>query len=383
MGIQYIGTERFPTVCSFAPKPTKARPEDGFISPVKRLCHFQEGGTSMLKCFSPKNRLMLAAIIVTGMWSSDGFAQNQVSIGASKDNTLYEDAGGSLSNGAGQHMFAGKTNLTTNGLLRRALVAFDVAGNVPAGATVVSVTLTLNVSQTVAGSQAVNVHRVLADWGEGTSTAPGNGGGGGAATSGDATWLHTFFNTSFWATAGGDFVSTPSAIRSVGGIGSYTWASTPALVSDVQRWLDSASSNHGWVLIGNEETMQTAKAFATKENFNAAARPRLDVTYDTGTDVGQDNLPPLAFSLDQNYPNPFNPTTTITYRIGSPAFVTLKVFDAAGQDIATLVSEQKAAGTYTATWNAAGLASGAYFYRLRARSQAGDIVQTRKLLLLR
>ncbi len=337
----------------------------------------------MLKCFSPTNRLMLAAIFLAGLWSSDGFAQTQVSIGATKDNTLYEDASGSLSNGAGQNMFAGKTNLTTNGLLRRALVAFDIAGNIPAGATIVSVTLILNVSQTVAGSHAVDVHRVLADWGEGTSTAPGNGGGGGAATSGDATWLHTFFNTALWATAGGDFVSTPSATRSVGGIGGYTWGSTAALVSDVQQWLDLPSTNFGWILLGNEETMQTAKAFATKESFNAAARPRLDVTYNIGVDVGDDNLPPLTFSLDQNYPNPFNPTTRITYRLGSPAFVTLKVVDAVGQDITTLVSEQKAAGIYTATWNAAGLASGAYFYRLRARSQAGDVVQTRKLLLLR
>jgi hypothetical protein len=73
---------------------------------------------------------------------------------------------------------------------------------------------------------------------------------------------------------------------------------------------------------------------------------------------------PAAFILDQNYPNPFNPSTTIRYRVTTNDVVKLKVFNSVGQVVATLVDEQKAPGTYTATWDASSAASGTYFYRL-------------------
>jgi len=88
---------------------------------------------------------------------------------------------------------------------------------------------------------------------------------------------------------------------------------------------------------------------------------------------------PTRFSLDQNYPNPFNPTTTIQYSIVNTQFTILNVYDVLGREISTLVKEVKRPGTYTVEWNAQGLPSGVYFYRL----QAGAFVQTRKLLLLR
>jgi len=102
---------------------------------------------------------------------------------------------------------------------------------------------------------------------------------------------------------------------------------------------------------------------------------------------------PLQFSLLQNYPNPFNPSTTITYRIASPAFVSLEVLDITGNRVASLVNEQKVQGEYTLNFDARDLASGVYFYRLKASTtdqgspalagQAGTFVATRKLLLVR
>jgi hypothetical protein len=96
---------------------------------------------------------------------------------------------------------------------------------------------------------------------------------------------------------------------------------------------------------------------------------------------------PTDFDLAQNYPNPFNPTTTISFGLPSNSFVVLKVFDALGREVSVLVSEELAAGSYTRQWNAAGLASGVYFYRLLARpisrGKAGSLTQTRKLILLR
>ncbi len=119
-----------------------------------------------------------------------------------KDATLYEDAAGALSNGAGQHMFAGTKGA---GRLVRVLVAFDVAGKVPAGSTLTGVKLRLNMSGANSYSaQTMGLHRVLADWGEGSTVASGGGGGGGPASSGGATWLHTFFSDKLWSRLGGD-----------------------------------------------------------------------------------------------------------------------------------------------------------------------------------
>jgi hypothetical protein len=85
------------------------------------------------------------------------------------------------------------------------------------------------------------------------------------------------------------------------------------------------------------------------------------------------------FALEQNYPNPFNPSTSIKYAVSNQQFVLLKVYDVLGNEVATLVNEEKAPGHYEVEFNAAGLSSGIYIYRL----QSGDFVQSRKMLLLK
>jgi hypothetical protein len=91
------------------------------------------------------------------------------------------------------------------------------------------------------------------------------------------------------------------------------------------------------------------------------------------------NSVPVKYSLEQNYPNPFNPTTSIEFQNPKLGYVSLKVFNLLGQEVATLLNEQKAQGTYRVMWDASGLASGVYFYRLH-----GDgFVATKKLLLMR
>jgi len=102
----------------------------------------------------------------------------------------------------------------------------------------------------------------------------------------------------------------------------------------------------------------------------------------TGNTTGIENINsevPDEFKLNQNYPNPFNPTTTIKYQIPELSFVTLKVYDVLGNEIETLVNEEKPAGSYEVTWYAEGLPSGVFFYQLRA----GEFVQTKKMLLLK
>jgi hypothetical protein len=83
--------------------------------------------------------------------------------------------------------------------------------------------------------------------------------------------------------------------------------------------------------------------------------------------------------LGQNFPNPFSLSTTIQFTIPVSNFVTLKVFNIQGKEVATVVSEDLPVGTFAKNWNAAQIASGIYFYRLKA----GDFVQTRKLIVLK
>jgi len=98
-----------------------------------------------------------------------------------------------------------------------------------------------------------------------------------------------------------------------------------------------------------------------------------------------DNFP-STFSLTQNFPNPFNPVTTITYDIPQTEFVTLKVFDILGREVATLVNEEKPAGSYEVQFTANGLTSGIYFYQLKvypANGGVGDYSETKKMILLK
>ncbi|RKY91854.1 MAG: hypothetical protein DRQ01_07045 [Ignavibacteriae bacterium] len=95
--------------------------------------------------------------------------------------------------------------------------------------------------------------------------------------------------------------------------------------------------------------------------------------------VSENNAIPNTFELHQNYPNPFNPSTTISYSVPEIEFVTLKVYDVLGKEVATLINEEKQAGSYEVEFGAQNLSSGIYFYKL----QAGSFVETRKMILLK
>ena len=197
---------------------------------------------------------------------------------ASRDATLIERADGALANGAGPAFFAGRTSGSRNSL-RRALLSFDVAAAVPAGAWLTRVELELELTRSNVAPIDLGLHRVLTPWTEGPSSA--SGGGGSPAEPGDATWLHSTFETDFWANAGGDFGVEPSAITSVGTAGLYVWGSTLGMIADVQDWLDRPASNDGWILVGGEDTPQTAKRFASRESEAEASRPLLVIEYET------------------------------------------------------------------------------------------------------
>ncbi|MEM9985251.1 MAG: DNRLRE domain-containing protein, partial [Bacteroidota bacterium] len=220
-------------------------------------------------------------------------AQTQVILEPSQDNTLYENATGSLSNGGGQYIFAGET---ANKGSRRALIQFDLPDSIPANAEVTAVSLTLNLNKTLPGSSDQSLHRVTASWLEGSSNASGQEGGGTGSSAGEVTWIHRSFDTLDWAIAGGDFAATASATTNVGAVGSYTW-SGPDLIADVESWLSDPASNFGWILIGAEATTGSAKRFDSREASDN--RPTLSITYTANTT----NLKDLG-SLAKISPNP-------------------------------------------------------------------------------
>jgi hypothetical protein len=308
-------------------------------------------------------------------------AQLQVILNAHKDNTLYESATGAISNGAGQAFFVGRTGQVT-GSIRRGLLAFPIAESIPQGSTVISVTLTLHMSRTALGAPTtmVEMHRALAAWGEGTGNANGNEGSGAPATTDEVTWIHRFFDGTTWTHPGGDFQTQSSASQSVAGVGSYTWESTSQLVNEVQQWLDDPASNFGWVMVGDESSPSTSKRFDTDENIDPSVRPHLTITYQPVlAGVEQQSSTPASFTLLQNYPNPFNPATVVRYQLPVAGSVRLVVYNLIGGEVAVLVNEKKEPGSYAVTWDASGMASGVYLYRI----QSDNFVQTRRMILMK
>lgn len=225
--------------------------------------------------------MRLFVIIVCGFLSGSVFAET-VLLEPTQDNTLYQSEMGALSNGKGEFLFAGRTESFG---LRRAVLAFKDLDSIPAGATVQSVRLHLFMSKEDSPETTVRVFRLTADWGEGTSDANGPEGGGIAATTGDATWDHRFFDNMLWSNPGGDFAGAPSAQIAIDKFGDYTVESTSALVADVQSWLDNPAGNFGWILLAAED-VKSARRFNSRENGNPDRRPMLEIEYSTSGSPG-------------------------------------------------------------------------------------------------
>jgi hypothetical protein len=145
------------------------------------------------------------------------------------------------------------------------------------------------------------------------------------------------------------------------------------------------SLNVRWINISNG-TIQTAlkiiggssnRSFTPPSGNHDLLYLYADAVGPVGVDEGR--ILPSEFRLLQNYPNPFNPTTRFEYMIPTQVFVSFKVYNILGEEVARLVNEVKQPGTYAVTFDGTALASGVYFYRI----QAGSFIAARKLLLLR
>jgi hypothetical protein len=236
--------------------------------------------------------LFLAALLAGAPGTAT--AQSVATLEPVADTTIFHDGTSAFDNtsdGSGPHVW---TSRIVSGAYRRALLRFDLSA-IPPGSVVRAARLTLHQSRSRT-AHPVSVHRLLAAWGEGASNG-GDAGLGAPAQPGDATWIRRIHPGVPWATPGGDFVPTPSALVVVPNVGGAVveWPSTAAMVADVQAWVDAPSSNHGWILLGDEETDQSAKRFSSRNAPTASVRPRLVVEY---------GPPPMPGGADAEVPLP-------------------------------------------------------------------------------
>jgi hypothetical protein len=145
------------------------------------------------------------------------------------------------------------------------------------------------------------------------------------------------------------------------------------------------SSDITWLSDDNPDTVIIAFLITNHSGIHMGSAFYLDdLFFGAATGVQPENNSLSTFKLAQNYPNPFNPSTVIRYSIPKESFVTLKIYNLLGQEVATLVSEDKPAGTYNVRFSASDvspgkLTSGIYLYRL----DAGNFVQTRKMMMVK
>jgi hypothetical protein len=218
----------------------------------------------------------LAALGGVDYASSESAAPSRtVALVSCKDNTLIESETGESSNGAGNSIRTGRMGDAGNNLVLRALLAFDCS-SIPPHAHVIDATLELSLLMSASGPIPTNLHRMLADWGEGASNS--DGGLGAPSQRGDATWLHCFYPTSFWAAPGGDFDPAVHASVAVGTLGAvYQWTG-PDVIADVQSWIDHPATNFGWMLRGDEINNYSAKRFGSHEVV-PPYQPHLIITF--------------------------------------------------------------------------------------------------------
>lgn len=187
------------------------------------------------------------------------------------DTSLHEVAP-SNNMGGHTHVAAGSTAHAAS--RSRGLFHFNLQSSVPSNAVITSATLTLQVTGApfMGGSDSTfGLHRLLQSWGEGNKL----GNLGAVAGPGEATWNARFAPSDLWTVPGGepgtDYVAQQSSSVFFGGVGSYTFGSTPDLVAEVQMWVNNPATNFGWILISeSEDVAQTARRLGSREDTNNA-----------------------------------------------------------------------------------------------------------------
>jgi len=155
------------------------------------------------------------------------------------------------------------------------------------------------------------------------------------------------------------------------------------VVADDNSFTSGVASTANWVYEFVFNSVGTFPYYCVVHGGPGGSEMSGVITVEAATDVTDKDFSIDGFELNQNYPNPFNPSTTISYHLPITSQVTLKVYDVIGNEVATLVNEEKPAGKNEVSFNASsvpgGLSSGIYFYKL----QAGTFFETKEMVLLK
>ncbi|MBI3417288.1 MAG: DNRLRE domain-containing protein [Verrucomicrobia bacterium] len=213
---------------------------------------------------------------------------DEVTLNSVADTTLISTVPNN--NLGGQPFF--NAGITQNRTTNRAVLRFDLTGQIPPGSTILSADLLLEVTRQPKDGYSpasFDLHRLLQPWGEGDKTfdSSRSPGLGQPTATNEATWIYRFaFTTNTWTIPGGaatnDFLPFPSTSQAVFDVGSspYQFPSTAQMVADVQAWLDHPDFNFGWLLKeSSEDTPFTARRFGSREDPNTA--PRLVIEFTT------------------------------------------------------------------------------------------------------
>ena len=209
-----------------------------------------------------------------------------ITLNPSADATLFEVNPGNSAGGAAFF----NSGTTQNRMKNRALLQFDIASMVPAGAHITSVGLQLEVLRVPVDGFEISffgLHRMLRPWVEGTTFA--TTGMGSPAQPGDATWNYASASGDSWSEPGGgigvDFAAQQSSGVFIYGLGTYQFEGTADLANEVQTWLDHPESNFGWLLFcETEELPFTARRFGSREDPQSA--PVLTIEFVTVPEPG-------------------------------------------------------------------------------------------------
>jgi len=264
------------------------------------------------------------------------------------DTTLIENS--PTNNMGGTNYFNAGSNM--HGERNRAVLRFDLAGAIPAGSKIKTVTNLFTVMQSPAdmpASSIFDLHRLLTPWGEGDKTTSGMGAGRGApATTNEATWLDRFaFANAPWTSPGAaatnDFMAASSAEQFIVDAGSSPYNFTSGqLVADVQFWLDNPPANFGWLLKTRDETTpSTARRFASREDTNNApqlviefiAPPQINGAQISGNQMRFNFLEEAGQSYTVQFRDSFSPANawaTLTNISAPSADTNAMVFDGLG-----------------------------------------------------
>lgn len=185
-------------------------------------------------------------------------------------------------------------------------------------------------------------------------------------TDGGTTWAEQFSGTTSW-------------LYSV----SFTDANNGSAVGERGTILRTTNGGATWTSQSSGLTILFSVSFTDANNGTAVGDygTILRTTNGGVTFIEEEQIDevPKEFLLSKNYPNPFNPNTKIKYALSSQQYAIIKIYDILGNEVETLVSEEKPAGTYEITWDGTNLSSGVYFYRL----QAGSFIETKKMVLIK